>query len=245
MAVALGLLPERALLSDINPHLINFYRWLQQGKGLHVEIEMVSHEGKFYDARTRFNALLSNKQGDTKEAAELFYYLNRSCFNGLCRFNNKGEFNVPFGRYKNPNYVKDFSAYARVLTSWTFNVGPYDSLGDESLGDERLRPGDFIYADPPYDVEFTKYSKEDFTSEDQKKLASWLLKHEGPVVVSNQATEKMRGIYNNGEFDYVELEAPRRISCNGDRRPAMELIAARNLGGIKLKDVLEKLGHLE
>src|ERR1041385_5252848 len=94
LAVTVSLLPERALLNDGNPHLINFYRWL--ARGLEVEIPMENKEAQFYIHRARFNELLRSGHGQSAEAAALFYYLNRTGYNGLCRFNRSGEFNVPF-----------------------------------------------------------------------------------------------------------------------------------------------------
>ena len=106
LAVALGLMPERALLNDINPHLINFYLWLK--RGLHPRLEMRYDRELYYAYRARFNRLIAEGKADTQEAAELFYYLNRTGYNGLCRFNRKGEFNVPFGKYKAVTYTQDF-----------------------------------------------------------------------------------------------------------------------------------------
>src|SRR6266700_7507347 len=113
LAVALGLAPDRALLNGANPHLINFYRWLQ--KGLRVDLQMENDETLFYRHRDHFNDLLANGKGTTKEAAALFYYLNRTGFNGLCRFNRSGEFNVPFGKYATVNYRRDFADHKTVL----------------------------------------------------------------------------------------------------------------------------------
>src|SRR6266404_3078051 len=98
LAISLGLTPERTLINDINPHAINFYRWLR--KGLRICIEMQNEKAHFYASRERFNQMIRLGKADSDEAASLFYYLNRTCYNGLCRFNRKGEFNVPFGRYK-------------------------------------------------------------------------------------------------------------------------------------------------
>src|SRR5262245_16941308 len=148
LAVTLGLLPDRALLNDANPHLINFYRWLQSG--LVVDLPMQNDGTLFYRHRATFNELLACDLGASREAAELFYYLNRTGFNGLCRFNRQGLFNVPFGRYSRIGYVRDFSPYQRVLASWTFT--------NEDIERVPIEPGDFVYADPPYDVEFTQYA---------------------------------------------------------------------------------------
>src|SRR5437868_3950724 len=92
LAVALGLLPERALLNDTNPHLISFYRRLK--RGFSVDVRCRNDEKLFYRHRTRFNTLLKTGQGDTDEAAGLFSFLNRTGYNGLCRFNAGGQFNV-------------------------------------------------------------------------------------------------------------------------------------------------------
>lgn len=219
LAVTLGLNPDRALISDINLHLINLYRWVQ--RGLTVSIPLKNDEAVYYQYRTRFNELVTSNHAESKEAAELFYYLNRTGFNGLCRFNKKGEFNVPFGRYKRINYARDFLEYQALFSNWEFTNGDFQEL--------HLCRDDFVYADPPYDVEFTQYAKDDFKWEDQVRLAEWLSKHSGPVVLSNQATERVLQLYQDLGFDIKLLEAPRRISCDGDRTPALEVLATRNI----------------
>jgi len=219
MAVALGLNPERAILSDSNSHLINFYRCLQVG--LTCNLEFSNDEEHYYQLRDRFNLLIEQDQAEGIEAAQLFYYLNRTGFNGLCRFNSSGKFNVPFGRYAQINYRKDFLEYQKVLANWQFQITDFEQIvPDES---------DFLYADPPYDVEFTRYSKNDFTWHDQERLAVWLRKHTGPVLASNQATSRIVELYSDLGFRVEKLSAPRRISCNGDRKPADEILATRNL----------------
>ena len=84
MAVALGLNPSQAILNDTNRHLINFYRWIKAG--LVIKIQMENDKDLYYDHRGRFNQLIADGQSTTAEAASLFYYLNRTGFNGLCRF---------------------------------------------------------------------------------------------------------------------------------------------------------------
>ncbi|MFQ3536407.1 MAG: Dam family site-specific DNA-(adenine-N6)-methyltransferase [Aggregatilineales bacterium] len=221
LAVSLGLQPKRALLNDLNPHLINFWRQVQ--RGLRVDIPMVNDRACYYAHRARFNALIASGQADSAEAAQLFYYLNRTGFNGLCRFNARGAFNVPFGRYKTIAYwqTADFLALAPRLAGWTFTTGNFEALP--------LQPNDFIYADPPYDVEFTSYSAGGFTWADQERLAQWLSVHSGPVLLSNQATQRIVALYQAHGFDLIYLEAPRRISANGDRRPACEVLAYKNI----------------
>jgi DNA adenine methylase len=219
LAVTLGLLPRRALLNDANPHLINFYRSLKQG--LTTDLKMENDEALFYRLRARFNDLVTHGHTDSVEAAGLFYYLNRTGYNGLCRFNSKGEFNVPFGSYKRIGYTHDFMAYRDVFRDWEFTVGDFEAL--------KLKPGDFVYADPPYDVEFTAYSKGGFGWEDQTRAATWLSRHKGPVVLVNQATPRITELYRTLKYQVRFLDAPRRISCNGDRTPAKEIIATRNI----------------
>ena len=219
LAVATGLVPKRALLNDINTHVINFYSWLK--RGLRIAFEMKNDETHFYQARHRFNDLLASGQGDTADAAGLFYYLNRTGYNGLCRFNSKGGFNVPFGRYKNIGYKSDFTEYTHAFAKWTFTNTDFEEI--------EIEKGDFIYADPPYDVEFTQYSKGGFSWEGQVRAAEWLSKHRGPVVLSNQATPRIVKLYRSLKFSLKFLDAPRRISCNGDRTPAPEVLAIRNV----------------
>src|SRR6266849_1567032 len=157
----------------------------------------------------------------SEEAAALFYYLNRTGYNGLCRFNRKGEFNVPFGRYQRISYTTDFSAYRGVFADWELSTGDFESLV--------ISEGDFIYADPPYDVEFTQYSKEQFGWAQQVRLAEWLAAHRGPVAVSNQATERIVRLYEGLGFEVERVSAPRRISCTGDRTPAVEILALKGV----------------
>lgn len=217
MAIALGLQPKSALLNDVNPHLINFYLWLQ--RGLFIDLPLRNEESYYYFCRDRFNQLVS--QGENLEAAKLFYYLNRTGFNGLCRFNSDGQFNVPFGSYATINYTKNFLSYAPVLKGWAFTSSDFSELS--------ICPGDFIYADPPYDVEFTQYSADDFKWEDQVRLAEWLALHDGPVVASNQATERVIDLYADHGFSIQFVEAPRRISCTGDRASAKEILAYKGV----------------
>jgi DNA adenine methylase len=219
LAVTLGLMPVRALLNDVNEHVVNFYRWLK--RGLKIELEMSNDATLFYRHRERFNELIAERKSDSCEAAGLFYYLNRTGYNGLCRFNRKGGFNVPFGRHARINYVTDFSAYRAALREWKFSIGDFEALA--------LEESDFIYADPPYDVEFTQYSKQQFGWEEQVRLAEFLARHRGPVVLSNQATARILRLYRKLGFSIRRLCAPRMISCTGNRTPATEVLAIRGL----------------
>jgi DNA adenine methylase len=219
LAIALGLLPRRALLNDINPHAINFYRHLK--RGLVTDIEMKNNKLLYYKYRVRFNKLVGTKGVNSPEAAQLFYYLNRTGYNGLCRFNRQGQLNVPFGKHTNINYEQDFLPYSEVLKPWNFSCLDFEKLD--------INSADFVYADPPYDVEFTQYAKQKFSWEDQERLALWLTKHRGPVVLSNAATPRIVKLYRKLGYKLRFLPAPRMISCDGDRSKAMEVLATRGL----------------
>jgi DNA adenine methylase len=219
LAVALGLQPARATLNDINPHTIHFYRWLQ--RGLIIDREPQNDPNAYYEARERFNALIAAGAADGREAAALFYYLNRTGYNGLCRFNRRGQFNVPFGRHANINYITDFTAYRAAFANWAFTHGDFADLA--------LEPDAVVYADPPYDVEFTQYSAGGFGWPDQERLAQWLARHPGPVLLSNQATERIVDLYERLGFTLEYHAAPRMISRNGDRTRAREVLATKNV----------------
>ena len=219
LGVAMSLRPRRARLNDVNSHAINLYRWLQ--RGLKVRIPMRNDSDLYYAHRERFNRLIEEGRDGSREAAQLFYYLNRTGYNGLCRFNKRGLFNVPFGRYDRINYLADFSSYRTALEGWEFTSEDFQSVG--------VDPDDFVYADPPYDVPFTSYSRQGFSWDDQVRLAEWLTTHPGPVILSNQATPRIRGLYRDLGYRLQFLDAPRRISCTGDRSKAREVLAFRGL----------------
>jgi DNA adenine methylase len=219
LAVSLGLRPRAALLNDANRHLINFYRWVQQG--LTPSIRMENDEQLFYTYRDKFNGLVRGDKSNSREAAQLFYYMNRTAYNGLCRFNSRGEFNAPFGQYKTIAYARSFEMYREIFAGWRFTSGDFAEL--------RFESDDLVYADPPYDVEFTAYSQGGFSWEDQVRTAEALARHPGPVILVNQATARITTLYRQLGYALEYHDAPRRISCNGDRTPAKEVFATRNL----------------
>jgi len=224
LAVALHIQPNYALLNDINQHLINFY--IQIKKGLKIDSEMINQSDFFYERREEFNTLIKNNEYLSKRAAELFYYLNRTCFNGLCRFNKQGFFNTPFGKYKSINYKTDFFEYKEVFKNWVFTCQKFDET-------ELLRT-DFVYADPPYDVEFRQYFKDGFSWENQLELATWLSKHKGPVLLSNQATKRILSLYEDKGFTNTIHMGPRYISADKNKRiPVKEVLAVKNIGIIE------------
>jgi DNA adenine methylase len=219
LSVALGLQPQAALLNDVNPALINFYQQIKQG--LHMDIPLHNDEDVYYQHRANFN-LLNAKGHSPDKTAQLFYYLNRTGYNGLCRFNKSGGYNVPFGRYKTINYLDDFSDLKAAVSYWDFTNKDFSELA--------LKSDDFIYADPPYDVPFRQYAQQGFEWHDQVRLVEWLVKHNGPVVLSNQATPRIIELYRDLGFRLKYVDAPRRISCKGNKRQAVkEVLALRGV----------------
>lgn len=217
LSVTLGLAPKRALVNDINPHLVNFYRQIQGG--LKLEIDFRNSEDDYYLARKRFNDVILSGDYMTSEMAQLFYYLNRTGFNGLCRFNSSGMFNVPYGKYSRINYRDNFEDIQVSLEGFRITEG--------SFTDIPYLDGDFIYVDPPYDTPFTSYSKGGFTWDDQVSLANFFVNLGLPVIISNQATPRILELYNDLGFTIDRIRAPRRISSNGNREDALEILARR------------------
>ena len=221
LAVTLGLRPARALLNDANPHVINFYRWL--ARGLVIESRLENDEGDVLRATAIASTHCCARDSRRRsEAAGLFYYLNRTCYNGLCRFNRSGAFNVPFGRYHRIRYVSDFTS---LLATRSRRGRSRAAISLRSP----IAPSDFVYADPPYDVDFTHYARGGFSWADQERTAAWLAQHPGPVVLVNQSTPRIRSLYRWYGFELRFLNGPRHINCTGDRTPAREVVAVRNL----------------
>lgn len=228
LGATLGVMPEYALLNDVNPHLINLYRQVKKGLELDPNLKNYISEGSYYRFRDRFNSLrdLPPYQEIQQELAELFYYLNRVGYRGLCRTNLDGGFNVPFGHYKKPILNHDFTQYQEALGLWQFSTFGYSEFIKSFL--EELIPYCFFYADPPYDDGFTGYSGS-FTWDDQVNLASSLAALNCPVVASNKATDRIIDLYKGFEFNVEIISVRRRISCNGDRTNVDEILATRNL----------------
>ena len=220
IAITMGLNPREALLNDINPDLINLYQCIQEGIEPRFVAPVVDKDS-YYANRDRFN-----KECDRHAKAILFYQLNRTGYNGLCRYNQKGGYNNPAGD-KFPTLNPSFNAYRRVFERWSFSSKPFEEL---LIGDN-----DFIFGDPPYDDGYSQYSKEGFHWADQVRCAEWLAIKHVPVIATNKATDRVVELYSDLGFDIAYVDAPRRIACNGDRKPVREMFATKNL---KLKEAI-------
>ena len=222
-SVVFGLAPRRAIMNDLNPHLINCLRYAQLGMSVEESgVPMVLDRDVFTKNRCRFNELART---DTflREQAILFYYLNRTAYNGLCRFNRRGEFNAPFGKYTKVNFLNDFAEYDRAMRGWKITRRDFAQV--------QILPGDFLFADPPYDGDdgaFVGYWSTPFTWDDQVRLARLLSIHQGPVVATNKATQRILALYQSLGFETHLVNAPRRISCKA-RVSVQEMVALKGL----------------
>jgi DNA adenine methylase len=225
--VSISLRPRRALLNDINKPLINFYRWVK--RGLVIDMPMVQDKEVYRERRRAFNEMLASGQFDTAEAAQLFYYLVKTSFRGLAKFRGRG-FNNSFEGRKPVVYETGFEPYRRLFAEWEFVCNDFQSIA--------LMPGDFVYADPPYDDTDGRYIS-CFTWGDHVRLAEWLSTHDGPVVLSNEATERVVDLYTGLGYKCEVLKRAQRVIHSGSFR---ELIAWHN---ISLRDMQSALGEID
>jgi DNA adenine methylase len=218
----------RYLLADSNPDLITVYRLLQE-EGAHfiadchaLFIPENNRSRAYYRLRAEFNA-----SDDPWRRALLFVYLNRHGYNGLCRYNASGGFNVPFGSYKRPYFPeKEMHLFHDKAQGVEFRHADYLEVM------RKPRRGDVYYCDPPYvplsaSASFTTYSAGGFVLNQQQQLADAarrLAERGCPVLISNHNTDFTRGVYTDAHIS--EFPVQRYISCQGSgRRKAQELLA--------------------
>ncbi len=212
------------LVADINADLINLYKKAAHHSEELIQVAWVffsedNSAEKYYENRLRFN---EDTSLTALERAALFLYLNRHCYRGLCRYNQSGKFNVPYGNYKNPYFPHaEILTFAEKAVRATFICASYD----ETLA--MLQAGDVVYCDPPYDGTFSGYHTAGFSDDDQYDLASILVHRssEGhPIIVSNSDTRLIRSFYR--KFTLYRISAKRSIGvAAGEGKRADELIA--------------------
>ena len=229
---------KEAYAYDTNKDLINAYNViktdvnslinkLKKYEDEYISLEMEDRKKYYYDVRSEYNSS-EIKDGKTslKRAAE-FIFLNRTCFNGLYRVNQNGDFNVPMGKYKNPTICdeENLEALSKLIKNVEFICGDYQTT--EEIVDKNT----FVYFDPPYrplsvTSGFTSYTKDDFDDEDQKQLASYfrtldtkdaklMLSNSNPKNVNEEDTF-FDDIYSG--FNINELQANRMINANANKR---------------------------
>lgn len=212
------------LVADINADLINLYKKAAYHSEELIQVAWVlfredNSAEKYYENRLRFN---EDTSLTTLERAALFLYLNRHCYRGLCRYNQRGKFNVPYGNYKNPYFPQaEILTFAEKAVRATFICASYD----ETLA--MLQVGDVVYCDPPYDGTFSGYHTAGFSDDDQYDLASILVRRssEGhPIVVSNSDTRLIRSFYRNFTLHLISTKRSIGVAA-GEGKTAGELIA--------------------
>jgi len=211
---------NRYLLNDNNPDLINLYRILKKEGEPFIQFcrTFFTPENntatRYYEFRYLFNTT-----DDLRLKSALLIYLNRHGYNGLIRYNQQHEFNVPFGEYKKPYFpLEEMRFFWRKSKKATF------TCNDFTVTMSRAKRGDVLYCDPPYvplsaTSNFTSYSAGGFSMAQQAKLAELAerLSRKGiPVLISNHDTAFTAVTYQNAEVSHLQLR--RFISCYGDNR---------------------------
>lgn len=231
LAIALGVEPKWALLNDANPYLINLYKQIKSGLTLDPKFGFELSKSDYLDNREWFNDYirsvgLNYSSKGNNDLAQIFYYLNRTGYNGLCRFSQKGKYNVPYGKLPKPKLDHDFKAYSAKFENWIFTSMDFELI--------QVFPNDIVVSDPPYDVLKGKddhdYITGGFDWVDQVRHADWLASLKNPVFACNLATDRIIDLYTTKGFDIQYVEAPRAIACNGDRAKVREILATKNLG---------------
>ncbi|EIG5422692.1 Dam family site-specific DNA-(adenine-N6)-methyltransferase [Escherichia coli] len=213
---------QENLLNDVNADLINFYKTLQ--REAHSLITLAHRFFQDYNTQEGYLAVRNafNKQVyDDLHRAAAFLFLNRHCFNGLTRYNQAGEFNVGYGKYKTPYFpLQEMEAFLGAEGRSEFVCGDFAAV-IEAAGE-----GDVIFCDPPYEPlpnteGFTNYSGHDFKFEEQKRLVSLLTdahRRGAKVLITNSGAPNIRELYHDSGFRVEPLFARRSVSCKGDTR---------------------------
>lgn len=217
---------EHYILSDINPDLINTFTQLKQQPMAFVKdasalfVPANNTDAAFRQLKQRFNTT-----ADLYEKALLFVYLNRHCFNGLCRYNKCGLFNVAFGKYKAPYFpTAELLFFAEKLSRAELHCRGFEKAFSNLPNDS------VVYCDPPYvpvssTANFTAYSAEGFGLVEQRYLAHLAHKCKVPVVISNHDTGLTRALYQGAAMQSFAVQ--RSISQDTENRgKALELLAA-------------------
>lgn len=223
-ALFFALQPENAIISDSNPELINMYRQVADFPDEVIQClkQYENTKEMFYNVRSQTWEALPKA-----EAAARTIFLNRTCFNGLYRVNKKGEFNVPYGKYKNPKICDQDALYVAsdALKKAEILCGDYILVLEHYT-----KEGDFIFLDPPYlpvseYSDFKRYTKEQFYEEDHIELAKIIARlHERGchIILTNSNHPLVHELYSQFTIDVVATK--RYISCRGSSRKGEDVI---------------------
>ena len=232
---ALDLKGKKVTLNDLNPYLIGAYNFIKNSDSLSKLIPKLKkfqnqNSSEFYYlSRNIFNSTTNFNKKIT-----IFFYLNKVCFNGLYRENDKGLFNVPY----NNNFSKELFDFVNINKVHEYlNFNQVNILNqDYKMIFKNAKKNDFVYFDPPYDSpnipkSFTKYNSQDFMRAEQlalRNLCVSLTKKGIKVMVSNHNTDFIREIYSEPIFNLKEITAVRVINSNGTKRGKVKELLIRN-----------------
>ena len=223
-AMFFALQPENAVIADSNPELINMYREVAD----HVE-DVIQCLKRYQNTPEMFYAVRSQDWMTLSkaEAAARTIFLNKTCFNGLYRVNKQGQFNVPYGKYKNPKICDEdgLRATSAVLRKADILCGDYLLILEQYA-----QQGDFVFLDPPYlpiseYADFKRYTKEQFYEEDHVELARMIVTlHERGchAILTNSNHPLVHELYAPFNIDVIQTK--RHISCNGSTRKGEDVI---------------------
>lgn len=233
-AVLFDLQPKRAIVNDINSDLILVYTVIRDNVEALIELleTYPNEEGFYYELRNIDREQEKYDKLSEIEKAARVIFLNKTCYNGLYRVNNAGEFNSPFGKYKNPNIVN--APVLRAVSAYFNSSEITFSTADFELVLEQVRRGTFVYLDPPYDPisdtsSFTGYSKGGFSREQQIQLRECCdrLNARGvKFMLSNSATDFIREQYSN--YHITIVQAKRAINSVASKRGDVDEVIITN-----------------
>lgn len=210
---------RRAFISDLNAELMDTYTAIRDRPADVIRLlsECVHDRDFYYHLRDRDPWAM-----DLPARAARMIYLNKTGYNGLYRVNSRGAFNVPFGRYRSPEYCdpENLRAVSEALRNVEIACAPFENAI------EKAEPGDLVYFDPPYapmskTANFTAYVPGGFSGDDQTRLHDVcieLTNRNVSVMLSNSDTDVVRKLYRSPAFSVVEVKASRAINCNPGRR---------------------------
>jgi len=232
-ALFFELLPKRAVINDYNEELINVYTVIRDNPSELIE-DLKRHKNTaeyFYKIRAIDRQPLFSNLTRIERASRIIY-LNKTCYNGLYRVNNAGEFNSPFGRYKNPNIVNEpvIKAVSKYLNSSQIQI----SSCDYALILKDIPTDSFVYLDPPYhpiseSSSFTGYVQGGWDEGDQLRLRDVCnrLRNNGiKFLLSNSASDFIREIYS--DYNIHIVQAKRSVNSNSSRRGQVDEFLIRN-----------------
>ncbi|MEO0866891.1 MAG: DNA adenine methylase [Cyanobacteria bacterium J06642_11] len=232
-ALLLNLQPSQATISDSNGELINCYRMVKEAVDELIEAlrQHRNEKSYFYEVRGWDRQSEFAAKTEVQRAARIIF-LNKTCYNGLFRVNSKGQFNAPFGRYKNPTIADErvLKSVSRYLNQAEVRILQTDFA--ETVAD--AGPKDFVYFDPPYDpvsstASFTAYASNGFNRDEQRRLkrvVDELTDRDCKVMLSNASTEFIQDLY--GDYHQVTVRAKRAINSNAAKRGKVDELLVMN-----------------